>query len=309
MEENKTALVDSNTENTPAEESKFNPISFTEGLMPKEETDEDVVENTDTTEVKEETQEDDWSFEDEATPATDPNEAGRDEVNWARVAAELGLDSGSTKEEIKQALKNKEEAVKEEETVDEFAKLQEILRLDDKSIMVEELKARGFAEAEIEDYVDRLEDAGTLKYEALKVKNDIRKHIVDQEAQAKAKEEADQKEKAKQVEENKLALQKTIKEREDFYGYNLGKEQKKEVYNYITSGDFYKDLSASHEEVFEQAMFKLFKERVFDLQSKKGYEDGKSQILDNITSPDLGRTSKPRPMSAKGFDPSQFSKS
>lgn len=309
MEENKTALVDSNTENTPAEESKFNPISFTEGLMPKEETDENVVENTDTTEVKEETQEDDWSFEDEATPATDPNEAGRDEVNWARVAAELGLDSGSTKEEIKQALKNKEEAVKEEETVDEFAKLQEILRLDDKSIMVEELKARGFAEAEIEDYVDRLEDAGTLKYEALKVKNDIRKHIVDQEAQAKAKEEADQKEKAKQVEENKLALQKTIKEREDFYGYNLGKEQKKEVYNYITSGDFYKDLSASHEEVFEQAMFKLFKERVFDLQSKKGYEDGKSQILDNITSPDLGRTSKPRPMSAKGFDPSQFSKS
>lgn len=309
MEENKTALVDSNTENTPAEESKFNPISFTEGLMPKEETDENVVENTDTTEVKEETQEDDWSFEDEATPATDPNEAGRDEVNWARVAAELGLDSGSTKEEIKQALKNKEEAVKQEETVDEFAKLQEILRLDDKSIMVEELKARGFAESEIEDYVDRLEDAGTLKYEALKVKNDIRKHIVDQEAQAKAKEDADQKEKAKQVEENKLALQKTIKEREDFYGYNLGKEQKKEVYNYITSGEFYKDLSASHEEVFEQAMFKLFKERVFDLQSKKGYEDGKSQILDNITSPDLGRTSKPRPMSAKGFDPSQFSRS
>jgi len=281
MEENKTALVDSNTENTPAEKSKFNPISFTEGLMPKEETDENVVENTDTTEVKEETQEDDWSFEDEATPATDPNEAGRDEVNWARVAAELGLDSGSTKEEIKQALKNKEEAVKEEETVDEFAKLQEILRLDDKSIMVEELK----------------------------VKNDIRKHIVDQEAQAKAKEEADQKEKAKQVEENKLALQKTIKEREDFYGYNLGKEQKKEVYNYITSGEFYKDLSASHEEVFEQAMFKLFKERVFDLQSKKGYEDGKCQILDNITSPDLGRKSKPRPMSSKGFDPSQFSKS
>ena len=309
MEENKTALVDSNTENTPAEESKFNPISFTEGLMPKEETDENVVENTDTTEVKKETQEDDWSFEDEATPATDPNEAGRDEVNWARVAAELGLDTGSTKEEIKQALKNKEEAVKQEETVDEFVKLQEILRLDDKSIMVEELKARGFAESEIEDYVDRLEDAGTLKYEALKVKNDIRKHIVDQEAQAKAKEDADQKEKAKQVEENKLALQKTIKEREDFYGYNLGKEQKKEVYNYITSGDFYKDLSASHEEVFEQAMFKLFKERVFDLQSKKGYEDGKSQILDNITSPDLGRTSKPRPMSAKGFDPSQFSRS
>lgn len=309
MEENKTALVDSNTENTPAEESKFNPISFTEGLMPKEETDENIVENTDTTEVKEEAQEDDWSFEDEATPATDPNEAGRDEVNWARVAAELGLDSGSTKEEIKQALQNKEEAVKKEESVDEFAKLQDILRLDDKSIMVEELKARGFAEAEIEDYVDRLEDAGTLKYEALKVKNDIRKHIVDQEAQVKAKEEADQKEKAKQVEENKFALQKTIKERENFYGYNLGKEQKKEVYNYITSGEFYKDLSASHEEVFEQAMFKLFKERVFDLQSKKGYEDGKSQILDNITSPDLGRTSKPRPMSAKGFDPSQFSRS
>jgi hypothetical protein len=311
MEENKTALVDSNTENTPAEESKFNPISFTEGLMPKEETDENVVENTDTTEVKEEAQEDDWSFEDEAAPATDPNEAGRDEVNWARVAAELGLDTGSTKEEIKEALKNKEkteETKKEESSDNEFTQLESVLNLDDKGLMVEELKARGFADSEIEDYIDRLEDAGTLKYEALKVRNEIRKHIVSKESQVKEEAKAKKEAEAKQIEENKIALQKTIKDREDFYGYNLGKEQKKEVYKYITSGDFYKDLSSSHEEVFEQAMFKLFKERVMSLQSKKGYEDGKSQILDNITSPDLGRTSKPRPVQSKAFDPSQFSK-
>jgi hypothetical protein len=312
MEENKTALVDSNTDNTPAEESKFNPISFTEGLMPKEETDENVVENTDTTEVKEEAQEDDWSFEDEAALATDSNEAGRDEVNWSRIAAQLGLDGKSTKEEIQEALKaaeSKKEDEQKDATLNQFDQMNDLLKLDDKGLMVEELKARGFADAEVEDYIDRLEDAGTLKYEALKVRNDIRKHVVDTEAKAKEEAKIAEEQKAKQIEENKIALQKTIKERKEFYGYNLGKEQKKEVYKYITSGDFYKDLSSSHEEVFEQAMFKLFKERVMSLQSKKGYEDGKSQILDNITSPDLGRTSKPRPVQSKAFDPSQFSKS
>ena len=311
MEENKTALVNNDTESTPVEQSKFNPITFS-GVTPGDEIDEDVnTEIVDNIETKKTEETDDWSFEDEETVATDPNEAGRDEVNWARVAAELGLDTGSTKEEIKEALKNKEKAEetkKEESSDDEFTQLESVLNLDDKGLMVEELKARGFADSEIEDYIDRLEDAGTLKYEALKVRNEIRKHIVSKESQAKEELKAKKEAEAKQIEENKIALQKTIKEREDFYGYNLGKEQKKEVYKYITSGDFYKDLSSSHEEVFEQAMFKLFKERVMSLQSKKGYEDGKSQILDNITSPDLGRTSKPRPVQSKAFDPSQFSK-
>ena len=190
----------------------------------------------------------------------------------------------------------------------EFEQFESLLKLDDRGIMVEELKARGFGDGEIEDYIDRLDDSGTLKYEALKIRNDVRKHIVEKESQAKAQIKLEKEQQAAKVEDNKVQLQKTIKEREDFYGYNLGKEQKKEVYKYITSGDFYKELSSSHEEVFEQAMFKLFKERVMSLQSKKGYEDGKSQILDNITSPDLGRTSKPRPVSSKAFDPSQFSR-
>lgn len=310
MEENKTALVNNDTESTPVEESRFNPITFS-GNVPEENKEEDVdAEVVDSAKV-EEAKDEDWSFEDEATPEKDPNEAGRDDVNWSRVAAELGLDSGSTKEEIQEALNSKKED-KEEEKIEqpdnEFTQLEGVLNLDDKGLMVEELKARGFGDAEVEDYIDRLEDAGTLKYEALKVRNEIRKHIVAKESQAKEEAKAKKEQEAKQIEDNKIALQKTIKDREEFYGYNLGKEQKKEVYKYITSGDFYKDLSSSHEEVFEQAMFKLFKERVMSLQSKKGYEDGKSQILDNITSPDLGRTSKPRPVQTKAFDPSQFSK-
>jgi len=313
-EENKSALVD-NSETSTSEANKFNPIAFGDSFNNVEtESTETLDEATEESVESEVEENDDWSFEDE--PVAEENkageDAGRDDVNWAAVAAQLGLDGKSTKEEIQEALKaiqdNKEEE-KANEPVDEFDQLKNILKLDDKGLMVEELKARGFGDAEVEDYIDRLEDAGTLKYEALKVRNEINKHIVNREIQQKEEAQLQEQEKQKQIEENKIALQKTIKEREDFYGYNLGKEQKKEVYKYITSGDFYKDLSSSHEEVFEQAMFKLFKERVFALQSKKGYEDGKSQILDNITSPDLGRTSKPRPMKSKKFDPSQFSRS
>jgi len=313
-EENKSAIVD----NTESSNEDFNPIAFGDTFMPEKDTATEAVEETAEESVETVAEEsDDWSFDEPTEPvateeAKPGDEAARDEINWSRIAAQLGLDGKSTKEEIQEALKAAE-TKKEDEQKDapsnEFDQMNSLLKLDDKGLMVEELKARGFADAEVEDYIDRLEDAGTLKYEALKVRNDIRKHVVDSEAKAKEEAKIAEEQKAKQIEENKVALQKTIKEREDFYGYNLGKEQKKEVYKYITSGDFYKDLSSSHEEVFEQAMFKLFKERVMSLQSKKGYEDGKSQILDNITSPDLGRTSKPRPVQSKAFDPSQFSKS
>jgi hypothetical protein len=309
-EENKSAIVD----NSETSEKSFNPIAFGDNFVSEEATDTEAVgsENTEEAKATEES-EDDWTFEEKETvEESKPGEdTARDDVNWGAIAAQLGLDGKSTKEEIQAALKNAEDSKEEEKAVasgNEFDQFESILKLDDRGIMVEELKARGFGEGEIEDYIDRLEDAGTLKYEALKIRNDVRKHIVEKESQAKAQLKLDEEEKAKKVEENKIQLQKTIKDREDFYGYNLGKEQKKEVYKYITSGDFYKDLSSSHEEVFEQAMFKLFKERVMSLQSKKGYEDGKSQILDNITSPDLGRTSKPRPVSSKAFDPSQFSR-
>ncbi len=313
-EENKSAIVD----NTESSNEDFNPIAFGDTFMPEKDTPTEAAEETAEESVETVAEEsDDWSFDEPTEPVTTEeakpgDEAARDEINWSRIAAQLGLDGKSTKEEIQEALKAAE-TKKEDEQKDapsnEFDQMNSLLKLDDKGLMVEELKARGFADAEVEDYIDRLEDAGTLKYEALKVRNDIRKHVVDSEAKAKEEAKIAEEQKAKQIEENKVALQKTIKERKDFYGYNLGKEQKKEVYKYITSGDFYKELSSSHEEVFEQAMFKLFKERVMSLQSKKGYEDGKSQILDNITSPDLGRTSKPRPVQSKAFDPSQFSKS
>lgn len=313
-EENKSAIVD----NSETSKDDFNPIAFSDTFIPQEDTSTETVEETTEESVEAVAEEgDDWSFDEPTEPvATEETKSGddaaRDEINWSRIAAQLGLDGKSTKEEIQEALKAVE-TKKEDEQKDapssQFDQMNDLLKLDDKGLMVEELKARGFADAEVEDYIDRLEDAGTLKYEALKVRNDIRKHVVDSEAKAKEEAKIAEEQKAKQIEENKIALQKTIKERKDFYGYNLGKQQKKEVYKYITSGDFYKDLSSSHEEVFEQAMFKLFKERVMSLQSKKGYEDGKSQILDNITSPDLGRTSKPRPVQSKAFDPSQFSKS
>ncbi len=313
-EENKSAIVD----NTESSNEDFNPIAFGDTFVPEKDTATEVVEETKEESVEAATEEsDDWTFDEPSEPAITEeaksgDDAARDDVNWGAIANQLGLEGKSTKEEIQEALKAVQEK-KEEEQKDapsnEFDQMNSLLKLDDKGLMVEELKARGFADAEVEDYIDRLEDAGTLKYEALKVRNDIRKHVVDSETKAKEEAKIAEEQKAKQIEENKVALQKTIKEREDFYGYNLGKEQKKEVYKYITSGDFYKELSSSHEEVFEQAMFKLFKERVMSLQSKKGYEDGKSQILDNITSPNLGRTSKPRPVQSKAFDPSQFSKS
>ncbi len=313
-EENKSAIVD----NTESSNEDFNPIAFGDTFVPEKDTATEVVEETKEESVEAATEEsDDWTFDEPSESAITEeaksgDDAARDDVNWGAIANQLGLEGKSTKEEIQEALKAVQEK-KEEEQKDapsnEFDQMNSLLKLDDKGLMVEELKARGFADAEVEDYIDRLEDAGTLKYEALKVRNDIRKHVVDSETKAKEEAKIAEEQKAKQIEENKVALQKTIKEREDFYGYNLGKEQKKEVYKYITSGDFYKELSSSHEEVFEQAMFKLFKERVMSLQSKKGYEDGKSQILDNITSPNLGRTSKPRPVQSKAFDPSQFSKS
>ena len=203
-EENKSAIVD----NTESSNEDFNPIAFGDTFMPEKDTATETVEETKEESVEATTEEsDDWTFDEPSEPTITEevksgDDAARDEVNWGAIANQLGLEGKSTKEEIQEALKAVQEK-KEEEQKDapsnEFDQMNSLLKLDDKGLMVEELKARGFADAEVEDYIDRLEDAGTLKYEALKVRNDIRKHVVDSETKAKEEAKAAEEQKAKQI--------------------------------------------------------------------------------------------------------------
>ena len=116
-EENKSAIVD----NSETSEKSFNPIAFGDNFVSEETTATEVVDSENTKEAKatEESGED-WSFEEqeiveESRPGDD---VARDDVNWGAIAAQLGLDGKSTKEEIQAALKGVQDT-KEEEEADE----------------------------------------------------------------------------------------------------------------------------------------------------------------------------------------------
>lgn len=314
-----------NVEQAISDDAKdFNPIAFTEEMFnsnteesndASSESDSDTEASTevDTQANTEASTTDDWDFEEPGTETQNTQEApaaeeapknavNGNEVDWGGIAKELGLEEAVTKEDIIAKLQEKSQPAPVENT----GRWDELLGMSDRDLVNEQLKLEGYSEDEAEDYLDRLLDNGELKHRARSLRNSIKREKENEAKEAKRQAEIDKETRAKKVEENKKALQETIKSRTDFEGYQLSREDKQKVYSYITGGDFYKELSNSHEAVFELAMYKLFKEPMLKLQSNRGYEDGKSQILDNITSPDLGRTSKPRPAPGAGFDPKRF---
>ena len=132
-EENKSAIVD----NSETSEKSFNPIAFGDNFVSEEATATEAVgsENTEEAKATEESA-DDWSFEEqeiveESRPGDD---VARDDVNWGAIAAQLGLDGKSTKEEIQAALKGVQDTKEEEESAapeKEFEQFESLLKLDD----------------------------------------------------------------------------------------------------------------------------------------------------------------------------------
>ena len=198
------------------------------------------------------------------------------------------------------------ESAKQNEIID---KMQSFLKLSDRDLLAEEMRNDGMEDDDIVSILDSMEDAGTIKRDAFRIRKQIGQYLEQAKLEDKQTAEKTASEKKEAIANNKKELQNQLKQMKSFMGGRVGKEDMQEAYKYIVSGDMQKDIWNSHGNAAEVAMFMLYKDKFAQILRSQGREEGKAGILNMISSPSRGGKNKSnyRPKS-KGFDPNAFMK-
>ena len=225
---------------------------------------------------------------------------------WESLAGEIGVkakDEKSFKIAVKQMLDNPPPVS------DTITQLQDFIKLGDRRLVEKDLEASGMEKDEIKDTVDRMQDSGLLKREAVVLRKNLQNYIVNERDRLRKIEKQRVAEKEKANLDNRQALQGYIKEKNDFFGGKIKKSEKKELYNYITSGEFAEELYSTHANDADAAFLWKYKDKIFKMLRGQGMEKGKAAVINKITNPNLGRKSQHVDSKVKsGFDPAEFIK-
>ena len=254
-----------------------------------------VTEETQETQEEATEEDDDWDSVTETEISSDDS--------WEAVGQEMGIEA-STKEELVQKVK---EALNPVADNDAIGNLKGYLELTDKDLVIADMKASKYEDADIEDTVSRLESSGLLKREATLIRNQLNKHISSEQDKIRKEKANAEKQKTENANKSRKELQSYIKGKEDFFGGKVSQKDKKQLYSYITKGGFAQDIFESHANVAEAAFLWQNKEKIFKMIKTQGVEQGKSKILDDITSPNRGgRSIKNFDKGDGNFNPNKF---
>lgn len=298
-EEKPTNLLDENSEeveNSTVEDDDQEESDFDWSLEEEEEEEQQVEEDKES--------DDDWDSEEVVDKKED--EATEEEqapgLNWDNVAEELGLE-GASKEDIINAIKSKNEPL---QTNDTISKYEGYLNLSDRELLAADMKGSGMDEYDADESLDRMEDSGVLKHEALKIRKQLNNAIRNERVSIKQKEESATQEKAKAQEQARKDLQSELKGFKNYLGGKVTVEQRKDLYKYITTGNFNEDIYKSHANVAEAAFLWKNRKQIQKMLRSQGFEDGKGSVLDNLTNKGGRGNSKPKRKTGSGFDASAF---
>jgi len=306
-------------------DEKFNPLAFTEDdelkeLVTEVKEEEEKIEEEENKEedddswkwakdVEEEDKEEeevyDWEDEKES-PKEEEKEVVQGDIEWKKVAEELGV-MGSSKEEILQSINAYIQQSTQATPDSQVAEFKRYLSFSDRDLVQEELKADGMDAAELEESLDKLEDAGMMKMKAKSIRRLINNAIETQtqnQNQSKAEEQSKRKESADKARE---ALKGHIKNMGEFMGGKVTKKQKEEVYKFATKR-MMDEIWSSHANVADVAMFMLYRKQIEKILRSQGLEDGKAAIMDSIVSPNLnsGKSKSNFKVKSGKFDPKAF---
>ena len=264
----------------------------------KEEIEEEPVEEI--VQAKEETEEDWDSEETEEVVESKTTE----EFDWNELSKETGVEAGSKEEFIAKVQEALKPQVSDNDTI---KNLNGFLELTDKDLVIADMRASKYDDDAIEDTIDRLNDSGLLKREATLIRQQLSKHIHSEKDRLRTEKATKEKRQIENAKNSKKELQNFIKGKEEFFGGKVSQKDKKQLYGYITNGKFAKDIFESHANVAEAAFLWQNKEKIFKMIKTQGVEQGKSKVLDGITSPSRGgRSSNNFEAPKKGFDPGKF---
>ena len=315
-------------------DEKFNPLAFTEDDELKELITEikEETEETEETEEKEEskeessTEEDDdsWKWakdaegedkeEEEAYDWEDKEESPKEEekkvvqesIEWKKVAEELGV-MGSSKEEILQSINSYIQQSTQATPDSQVADFKRYLAFSDRDLVQEELKADGMDAAELEESLDKLEDAGMMKMKAKSIRRLINNAIETQTQNYNQSVTYEQSKRKESADKAREALKGHIKDMGEFMGGKVTKKQKEEVYKFATKR-MMDEIWSSHANVADVAMFMLYRKQIEKILRSQGLEDGKASIMNSITSPNLnsGKSKSNFKVKTGKFDPKAF---
>ena len=279
--------IDTTTDKVVAEEDDSDSFSWGE-IEVEAKVEEPVAE------IEEEKTDEDW----------DSVEKPKESFDWNEVGEELGVHAKTREEFVSQVKDMMANPVKDNDAINN---LQEFLKNDDAALVKADLEAANYDEEYITDTVSRLQDSGLLKREATQIRQQLQKYIRSERDKLKNAKVSSEKEERAGQEQARKDLQGHIKGKKEFFGGKVSNADKKELYGYITKGDFSKEIFETHANVAEAAFLWKNKNKIFKMMKTRGVEQGKSSILDNITAPSkTTRSSNSFETKSEGFDAKAF---
>ena len=130
-------------------------------------------------EKEEEEQEEDWDVQPESEKKEEEKKEETKEApyDWETLAGEIGIkanDEKSFKVAVKQMLDNPAPVS------DTITQLQDFLKMGDRGLVEADLEASGLEKKEIKDTVDRMQDSGLLKREALMLRKNLQNYVANE---------------------------------------------------------------------------------------------------------------------------------
>tara|TARA_B110000977_G_scaffold3908_1_gene5415 strand:- start:6972 stop:7994 length:1023 start_codon:yes stop_codon:yes gene_type:complete len=246
----------------------------------------------------------DWDEEDKIEEPEAVAEKATQELDWESIGKEAGIEASSKEEFIQQIKEAMKPAVEDNDAI---KNLSSFLDMSDRDLVVADMRAAKYSDDDIEDTIDRLDSSGLLKREATLVRQQLTKHIHSEKDRIRNEQVKAEKNKTEDANKSRKDLQNFIKNKDDFFGGKVSQKDKKQLYGYITKGKFAQDVFESHANVAEAAFLWQNKEKIFKMIKTQGVEQGKSKVLDGITSPSRNnRSSNSFEAPSKGFDPNKF---
>lgn len=253
--------------------------------------------------------------ESEAQVATggDTSKAASGKSELAKVAEAFDIQADSV-DDIITGLKKQIASVKPAPETETIKTLNSLLSLKDKDLITEDLKSSGFSDEEITEYLEKLEDNDNLRFEAKKLRNNIKNTISNEEQKAKKDIKLQEEARKQELESNQVELKKYINDNDEVLGIKMTtdadklKSMKDGHYEYITSGQFFGEVTESHKNLSEAAWVWKNREKLVQIAKNKGFEEGKESVINDLKNPDLGDGANhiPDGKEDKDFNPAKF---
>jgi hypothetical protein len=224
---------------------------------------------------------------------------------WETIAESLGIDADNYESFI-DTLKNQQSLAAQGATNEKITGLNQLIGLEDETLMRKELKARGFDSDEIEDEIDIMIENNTIRSEARRVRKDLEGVIANEKAaMATSTQEVDATQQQEQ-EQAAAEIKEHMSKTSEMFGGRINSKQKESHAEYVTSGAFFDEISSTPENLTQAAWLWKYKDQILNGQRSAGMEKGKSAILDKMVNPETQRrTHIPDPESGE-FNPNRF---